>query len=107
MRTLGEVLRAARKRRGWSAQRVALELDFLDLRRVTVERIEAYEADRVEPTGSTVAAMMAVLSVRLEDVDGLLPWPAEALEAKLAWYAGRVAARERGRLVETPEPQRL
>jgi transcriptional regulator with XRE-family HTH domain len=110
MTTLGEVLREARDRRGWSAQRVALELDFLDLRSVRVERVEAYEADRIEPTGSTVAAMKALLRVRLEEVDGLLSWPAEGLAAKLFWYVGRVAkaqAMGRGRLEETPEPQRL
>ena len=90
-RTLGAVLREARDRRGWVPVRLAMELGMLDLNGVTGDRIEDYEEDQAEPSVEELAAIMAVLGVTLAQVDGLLPWPAEALEATLASYVARVA----------------
>ena len=90
VRTLGAVLREARNQRGWVPIRLAMEVSMLDLQGVTADRIEAYEEDQVDPSEEEVAAIMATLGVTLAEVDGVLPWPAEALEAKLSWYVGRV-----------------
>jgi hypothetical protein len=69
-----------------------MQVNLVDLRGMTADRIEAYEEDRIEPTGNAAAAIMAVLGVTLTEVDGLLPWQAEALAAKLQWYERRAQA---------------
>jgi transcriptional regulator with XRE-family HTH domain len=71
--------------------RLAMEISLLDLPGLTWDRIEDYEEDQAEPSVEELAAIMAVLGVTLAQVDGLLPWPAEALEATLASYVARVA----------------
>jgi hypothetical protein len=71
--------------------RLAMEVGLLDLKGVTWDRIEDFEEDQAEPSVEELAAIMAVLAVPLAQVDGLLPWPPEDLEATLASYVGRVA----------------